>query len=157
VVRPVIHCDHRGLGSARSFRFLKLLCVMQQELHTDIRMARAGATFRQHDITRALRAVAAAGIEAARVEIDPSGKIVIQLGTGERVHGEFVNPRKKRSGAGQSLSGRTPGERSGQPSPAHAVLDHYALAAPLPRSIPDANRSGRSNSANLVTSRSPLV
>ena len=26
----------------------------------------------------------------------------------------------------QSLSGRTPGERSGQPPPAHAVLDHYA-------------------------------
>jgi putative transposase len=26
----------------------------------------------------------------------------------------------------QSLNGRTPGERSGQPPPAHAVLDHYA-------------------------------
>ena len=26
----------------------------------------------------------------------------------------------------QSLSGSTPGERSGQPPPAHAVLDHYA-------------------------------
>jgi Integrase core domain len=26
----------------------------------------------------------------------------------------------------QSLSGRTPGERSGHPPPAHAVLDHYA-------------------------------
>ncbi len=26
----------------------------------------------------------------------------------------------------QSLSGRTPGERSGQPPPAHAALDHYA-------------------------------
>jgi hypothetical protein len=25
----------------------------------------------------------------------------------------------------QSLSGSTPGERSGQPPPAHAVLDHY--------------------------------
>jgi hypothetical protein len=25
-----------------------------------------------------------------------------------------------------SLSGSTPGERSGQPPPAHAVLDHYA-------------------------------
>src|SRR5712671_2771127 len=26
----------------------------------------------------------------------------------------------------QSLSGGTPGERSGKPLPAHAVLDHYA-------------------------------
>jgi hypothetical protein len=26
----------------------------------------------------------------------------------------------------QSLSGRTPGERSGQLPPAHAALDHYA-------------------------------
>jgi transposase InsO family protein len=26
----------------------------------------------------------------------------------------------------QSLSGSTPGERSGEPPPAHAVLDHYA-------------------------------
>src|SRR5215470_15778835 len=26
----------------------------------------------------------------------------------------------------QSLSGSTPGERSGEPSPAYAVLDHYA-------------------------------
>jgi hypothetical protein len=40
---------------------------------------RSGAVFRQHDVTRALRAVAAAGIEAARVEIDPSGRIVIEL------------------------------------------------------------------------------
>jgi putative transposase len=26
----------------------------------------------------------------------------------------------------QSLCGHTPGERSGQPPPAHAVLDHFA-------------------------------
>jgi hypothetical protein len=26
----------------------------------------------------------------------------------------------------QSLNGRTPGERSGEPPPTHAVLDHYA-------------------------------
>jgi hypothetical protein len=49
------------------------------------RMSRAAATFRQHDITRALRAVTAAGMKAARVEIDPTGKIVVQLGGGERI------------------------------------------------------------------------
>jgi hypothetical protein len=48
-------------------------------------MSRAAARFRQHDVTRALRAVAAAGMEAARVEIDQTGKIVIQLGGSERV------------------------------------------------------------------------
>jgi hypothetical protein len=47
-------------------------------------MSRDAATFRQNDVTRALRAVAAAGMVAARVEIDTvTGKIVIQLGSGE--------------------------------------------------------------------------
>jgi hypothetical protein len=36
-------------------------------------MSRAAATFRQHEVTRALRAVAAVGMEAARVETDPLG------------------------------------------------------------------------------------
>ena len=50
------------------------------------KMSRDAATFRQHDVTRALRAVSAAGMVAARVEIDTlDGKIVIQLGTGGRV------------------------------------------------------------------------
>jgi hypothetical protein len=34
-------------------------------------------TFRQRDVTRAIRAVQAAGMEIARVEIDKVGKIVI--------------------------------------------------------------------------------
>jgi hypothetical protein len=41
--------------------------------------------FRQQDLTRALRGAIAAGVQIARVEIDPSGKIVIELDTGERV------------------------------------------------------------------------
>ena len=43
-------------------------------------MARAPSTFRQKDVTRAVKAVAAAGVNIARVEIDKSGKIVIVTG-----------------------------------------------------------------------------
>jgi len=40
-------------------------------------MARAPSTFRQKDVTRAIRAVAAAGVGIARVELDSAGKITI--------------------------------------------------------------------------------
>jgi hypothetical protein len=40
-------------------------------------MARAPSTFRQQDVTRAVRAVAAAGVGIARVEVDRAGKITI--------------------------------------------------------------------------------
>jgi len=38
---------------------------------------RAPSNFRQQDITRAVKAVTAAGVNIARVEIDKAGKIVI--------------------------------------------------------------------------------
>jgi hypothetical protein len=43
-------------------------------------MARAPSTFRQQDVTRAVKAVAAAGVGIARVEVDRAGKITIALG-----------------------------------------------------------------------------
>jgi hypothetical protein len=43
-------------------------------------VARAPSTFRQHDVTRAVKAVVAAGVAIARVEIDKAGKIVIVTG-----------------------------------------------------------------------------
>lgn len=44
-------------------------------------MARGNCTFRQRDLTAAVRAVAKAGVELARIEIDPNGKIVLVTGT----------------------------------------------------------------------------
>ena len=40
-------------------------------------MSRAPSNFRQQDVTRAVKAVAAAGVGIARVEIDKGGKITI--------------------------------------------------------------------------------
>jgi hypothetical protein len=43
-------------------------------------MSRGPATFKQNDLTRALKAVEAAGIKTYRVEIDGNGKPVVIVG-----------------------------------------------------------------------------
>jgi hypothetical protein len=43
-------------------------------------MARAPSTFRQQDVTRAVKAVAAAGVDILRVEVARDGRIVIVTG-----------------------------------------------------------------------------
>jgi hypothetical protein len=46
-------------------------------------VSRAPSTFRQRDMTRAVRAVVAAGVGVKRVEVDKSGKIVVHAGAEE--------------------------------------------------------------------------
>jgi len=43
-------------------------------------MAKGACTFKQQDVTRALRATRAAGVMVQRIEIDRTGKIVLITG-----------------------------------------------------------------------------
>ena len=47
-------------------------------------MPRGPCAFKQSDITKAVRAVVAAGIEVARVEVDKAGKIIVVVGDAEQ-------------------------------------------------------------------------
>ena len=54
-------------------------------------MIRAPATFRQSDITRAIRAARAAGVDIARVEVTNAGTIVIVPAAGATTAGAAQN------------------------------------------------------------------
>lgn len=45
-------------------------------------MARRALTFKQADVSRAVKGVAAAGVKVMRVEVDPSGKITVVTAEG---------------------------------------------------------------------------
>ena len=47
-------------------------------------MPRGPCAFKQSDITKAVRAVVAAGIEVARVEVDKAGKIIVVAGEADK-------------------------------------------------------------------------
>jgi hypothetical protein len=51
-------------------------------------MSRGPQTFRQRDMTRAVRAVAAAGMSVAKVEVDKAGKIVVVVGEPDKTKAE---------------------------------------------------------------------
>jgi hypothetical protein len=52
---------------------------------------RGACKFKQCDVTRAVKAVAKAGLAVARVEIAPDGKIVIRTGTDRTVPGDDLD------------------------------------------------------------------
>jgi hypothetical protein len=43
-------------------------------------MSRRPCTFKQRDVTKAVKAIVAAGVQVERVEIDQGGKIVVVTG-----------------------------------------------------------------------------
>jgi hypothetical protein len=52
-------------------------------------MARGKLAFKQSDLTRAIRAALAAGLEIARIEIERDGRIVIVPGTSTPAQPEY--------------------------------------------------------------------
>ena len=51
-------------------------------------MSRAPSTFRQRDVTAAVKAVVAAGVEVRRVEVDKDGKIIVVIGKPQEPDGQ---------------------------------------------------------------------
>jgi hypothetical protein len=55
-------------------------------------MSHGALTFRQGDLTRALKAVRAAGVEVARVEVDKEGRISVIVKDGRLTEDGGSNP-----------------------------------------------------------------
>ena len=55
-------------------------------------MSRGQQTFKQTDVTKAIKAIVKAGVAVARVEIDRTGKIAIMTAKPDQTAGE--NPEK---------------------------------------------------------------
>ena len=55
-------------------------------------MARAPSTFRQQDVTRAIRAAIAAGVDIARIEVAKDGRIIIVTGVAEPAVQDDLEP-----------------------------------------------------------------
>jgi hypothetical protein len=47
-------------------------------------MSRGPQTFRQRDVTRAIKAVVAAGVDVLRVEVDKDGRIIVVAAQGNQ-------------------------------------------------------------------------
>lgn len=60
-------------------------------------MSRGAQKFRQADVTKALKAAAAAGMSVARFEIDPDGKLVVVAGPPISEGDEATEPAEWRS------------------------------------------------------------
>ena len=69
-----------SLRSPAARRGAGRFCISQIVCIRFVTMARRPCTFRQQDVTRALRATVMAGLEVRRLEIDKDGKIVVVTG-----------------------------------------------------------------------------
>ena len=86
-------------------------------------MARAPSTFRQGDVTRAIKAVVAAGLSVAGVKINPQGEIEVVTGKPEAQ--EFGARPARRDCALEARHAETqaaPFASSGNPPPHHSLV-----------------------------------
>lgn len=55
-------------------------------------MGRRAATFKQSDITRAVKAAKAAGLDVARIEVQPDGTISVIAGDETKIEAGVLSP-----------------------------------------------------------------
>src|SRR5262249_2642079 len=67
-------------------------------------MSRGPALFRQRDLTKTLKAVAAARVDVARVEIDRTGKIVVVMGKPVETAGRGGNGQRMGCRGGSTMT-----------------------------------------------------